>query len=73
MTCKDIMDLVYERIKHGDESHQKWLRDECIKIQLELEDANRLTRAARHPDSHRVAHDSEGNYYDPDTSQDEVN
>lgn len=25
-------DLIFERIKHGDEKHQAWLRDECNKL-----------------------------------------
>ena len=48
--AKSFMDLVYERIKHGDAEHQQWLKDECIKLegslQLLLE-----TAALEHPQS----------------------
>jgi t-SNARE complex subunit (syntaxin) len=27
-----FMDLVYNRIKHGDEKHQEWLRQECTRL-----------------------------------------
>lgn len=34
--AKSFMDLVYERIKHGDAEHQQWLKDECIKLEGSL-------------------------------------
>lgn len=31
-----ILDVVYERIKHGDEEHIKWLKDKCEEIKREI-------------------------------------
>lgn len=33
----EFMHLVFEKIKHGDEKHQAWLKDECFKLVTELE------------------------------------
>lgn len=33
---KSFMDLVYQRIKHGDAEHQKWLKNECRKLEGSL-------------------------------------
>lgn len=64
---KKIMAMVYERIAHGDESHRAWLRDECAKIQIELEFDTGPAQL-----SLPLRYDSEGNYYNPDTHPDEV-
>lgn len=29
---KDLFEQLYEQIKHGDEEHQKWLKDEIDKF-----------------------------------------
>jgi hypothetical protein len=37
VTAAEFMHLVYEKIKHGDEAHQKWLKDECFNLIADLE------------------------------------
>lgn len=37
VTAAEFMHLVYQRIKHGDEKHEKWLKDECFNLVAELE------------------------------------
>lgn len=33
----EFMHHVYDKVKHGDEKHQAWLKDECFKLVVELE------------------------------------
>lgn len=46
--AKGFMDLVFERIKSGDDEHQSWLKDECFMLEKSLA-ALLATAAAEHP------------------------
>lgn len=35
--AKDIMDVIYRRITHGDDQHRAWLRQECSNLQIDVE------------------------------------
>lgn len=37
VTAAAFMHSVFERIKHGDEKHQAWLKEECVKLVGDLE------------------------------------
>ena len=50
----DLLDELYERIKHGDDEHQRWLREEIDKFKNEITDG--ITKE-------NVISDDEANFY----------